>query len=377
MSNPSPVVVAPVESRKDQKLFLNLPWQLYRDDKNWIPPLISHQKEMLNFRPHPFYETAEIQTFLAYRDDKIVGRVAAIVDRAHNQYNKDNRGMFGFFESIDDQSVADSLFDTVKQWLMDRGMEDMRGPVNPSMNYECGLLIDGFDSHPTFMMTYNPSYYQRLIEGYGFEKAQDLFSYYGDVDMLSTVDDKLQFIADEAVRRFDLKIRSIDRKRFFDDVKTFLDVYNAALPGTWGFVPMSDAETEHVAKSLKHLIIPVITAIAEDETGPVGVVFGLLDYNPIIREINGRLFPFGFLKLLYGRKKITHVRLISTNVIPKYQRWGLALSLISKMVPGALEWGLTSVEFSWVLESNKLSRGSIERGGAKLTKTYRIFDCHL
>ena len=273
--------------------------------------------------------------------------------------------------------IASALFEKVRAWFQERDIVDIRGPVNPSLNYECGLLIDGFDSHPTFMMTYNPSYYQRLIEGYGFEKAQDLYSYYGDVDMLSTVDDKLQFIADEAVRRFDLKIRSIDRKRFFDDVKTFLDVYNAALPGTWGFVPMSDAETEHVAKSLKHLIIPVITAIAEDETGPVGVVFGLLDYNPIIREINGRLFPFGFLKLLYGRKKITHVRLISTNVIPKYQRWGLALSLISKMVPGALEWGLTSVEFSWVLESNKLSRGSIERGGAKLTKTYRIFDCHL
>ena len=244
------------------------------------------------------------------------------------------------------------------------------------MNYECGLLTEGFDSPPTFMMTYNHDYYQALIEGYGFEKSQDMFAYYGHVDMLANLDEKLHFIAEEAVSRFGLKLREIDRKKFLADVRTFLNIYNEALPGQWGFVPLSDQELVHMAAGMRHLIIPELTSFAEDETGPVGVVFGLLEYNPLIRKIDGKLFPFGFIRLLRGRKKLTRVRLISTNVVPKYQRWGLGIVLMGRIIPPAIGYGVRDAEFSWVLESNRLSRGTLERGGAELTKKYRIFDYH-
>jgi GNAT superfamily N-acetyltransferase len=374
MTTQPPVEIVAVQNRSDKKKFLSFPWQHYEGDPNWVPPLRGNQREMVNYRRHPFYNEAEIQTFLASREGKIVGRIAAIVDHAHNRYHKEQRGMFGFFESVNDRLVSDALFDACRDWFSGRGIQAMRGPLNPSMNYECGLLIEGFDTPPTFMMTYNPDYYQSLVEGYGFEKTQDLFAYYGHVDMLETLDEKMHFVSGEAIKRFKLKLRKLDTRHFVRDVRTFLDIYNKSLPGQWGFVPLSDGELQHMAGGLKHLIVPEMTSIAEDESGPVGVVFGLLDYNPLIRQIDGRLFPFGFLTLMRKRKLIKRIRLISTNVVPQYQKWGLGLVLMARMIPDAIGWGVVDAEFSWVLETNKLSRGTLERGGSKRIKTYRIFD---
>ena len=376
MSSSAPVTIVPVKTRSEQKQFLRFPWQHYQGDPNWVPPLRANQKELLNFRPHPFYDNAEIQTFMAMQDGVMAGRIAAIIDHAHNQYYDEKRGMFGFFESINDRAVSDALFNACRSWFTENGIRDMRGPLNPSMNYECGLLVEGFDTAPTFGLTYNPEYYQTLILEYGFEKSQDLYSYYGHVDMLATLDEKMHFVAGEVLKRFNLELRKLDKRHFTRDVRTFLDIYNKSLPGQWGFVPLSEAELEHLSSGLRHLIVPDLTSIAEDETGPVGVVFGLLDYNPLIRKIDGRLFPFGFLRLMHGRKKIERVRLISTNVVPQYQRWGLSLVLMARMIPEAVASGRTEAEFSWVLESNKLSRGTIERGGAERIKTFRIFDFH-
>lgn len=368
------ISIEPVTTKAQQTAFIRSAWEHYKGDPNWIPPLIMNIRELLNYKKHPFYDNGEIQTFLAMRDGKVVGRIAAIIDRSHNECHKEERGMFGFFESIDDQTVANGLFDSAKQWFAERDIFLMRGPANPSQNYEWGMLVEGFDSPPTFMMTYNKPYYGKLVEEYGFVKSQDMYAYCGDVDMLNELDPKLLFIAEEARKRFNIDVRRIDKKNFARDVESFLEIYNAALPGQWGFTPLTPGELKALANGLKHLIVPEMTTIAEVDGRPVGVVFGLLDYNPIIKQIDGKLFPFGFLKLLYGRKKITKIRLISTNVIPEYQRWGLGLVLMHRMVPDALDWGINEAEFSWVLESNKLSRGSLERGGAKRDKTYRIYD---
>jgi hypothetical protein len=262
----------------------------------------------------------------------------------------------------------------VRDWLAKRGITDVRGPMNPSMNYECGLLIEGFDTPPFFMMTHNPPYYQRLIEGCGFGKVEDMFAFYGRVEKLGTLDKKLEFIKEECNRRFDIKLRRMDPKHFDRDVRLFLNIYNSALVGTWGFVPMSEAEVNHMAATLKYLIAPEMTTIAEIGGQAVGAQFGLLDYNPRIKQIDGRLFPFGFIRLLWNKKAIKRVRLVSTNVIPEYQRWGLGLVIASRIVPDAREWGIQEAEFSWVLESNKLSYGTLKRGGADITKRYRIFD---
>jgi len=376
MSN---LVVHTVSSRQQRKQFLNLPWSIYRDDPNWVPPLRQNQAELVGYKHHPFYDDADAETFLAVRDGVVCGRLMALVNHAHNRRFNEKTGMFGFFESVDDSEVAARLFDAAKAWLCGQGMTRARGPMNPSMNYECGLLVDGFDSPPTFMMTYNRPYYGRLIEENGFETSQDMFAFEGHVDMLEGLDKKLQFVVDEATRRFDISLRRMEMKGsgFKRDVRIFLDIYNQSLGGTWGFVPLSESEIEQLAAGLKHLLVPEMTSIAEIDGKPIGAVVGLLDFNPLIKKIDGRLFPFGFLKLMTGKRKLKRVRLMATNVVPEFQKWGVGLVVLDRLVPDILKWGVEEAEFSWVLESNHLSRKSLERGGAILAKTYRMYDCEL
>lgn len=372
--NSQSIDVQPVTTRRQQRQFMQFAWDHYRGDPNWVPPLRDNFRQLVGFKPHPFYERNQVRTFLAYRDGHVAGRVAAIIDVGHNERYDEQRGMFGFFESVNDQAVANALFDASRQWLASEGMTCIRGPNNPSLNNECGLLIDGFDHPPTFMMPYNKPYYADLIEGWGFEKSQDMFAYWGHIDMLKDLDPKMQFIIEETKKRFNMNIRRVDPKNLRRDVKIFLDIYNQALSAQWGFVPLSEAEVHHAADGLKHLIVPDVTTIIEVDGEPVAVVFGLLDYNPLIKKIDGRLFPFGFLRILWGRRKLRKVRLVGTYVVPKFQKWGLGLVLMSRLLPDCRAWGINEAEFSWVLESNKLSRGTLERGGAIRQKTYRMYD---
>jgi len=366
--------VIPVATRRERKQFFDLPWDLYRDDPNWVPPLRLVKKELLNYRRHPFYDNAEIQTFVALQDGKPCGRVAAIVNHAHNRQYDEQRGFFGFFESVEDETVAGALFDAAREWLAERGIEAVRGPVNPSLNYECGLLVEGFDEPPWFMMTYNKPYYGRLIEQYGFRKAQNLFAFWGHVDMLDEISKRLTPLSQSISERFNLVCRPFDIRRFDEEIAAFLNIYNRSLVSTWGFVPMSEGEVKKQAVGMKQMIVPELTSMAEVDGKTIGTMFGLLDFNPRIKEMNGRLLPFGFLKLLRNRKAITRMRFISANVLPEYQSWGVGLALIARLVPDILEWGIKEGEFSWVLESNNLSYKTLKKGGAKITKQYRIYD---
>ncbi len=367
------VVVRPVETRAQQKRFVNLPWRIYRDDPCWMPPLIMSQEELLGFRPSPFYEKSKSRSFLATRGGTDVGRITAIVNAGHIERYNEQRGFFGFFECDDDPAAAKALFDAAKDWLHGQGMQTIRGPANPSLNYECGLLIEGFDTPPFFMMTHNKPYYAGLVEANGFGKIEDLYAFWGELSMLSSLDSKLGVMVEGVKERFGVKVRPLDRSRFDEEVRMFLDIYNSSLGGTWGFVPLAPAEINHMAASLKHLIVPELALVAEVDGKPIGSVFCLLDYNPRIKAINGRLFPFGFLKLLWNKKAIKRMRAISTNVIPEYQAWGVGLVLMAALVPQLYAWGMDEVEFSWVLESNHLSKRSLERGGAIVSKKYRIY----
>ena len=370
----SELVVKRVSTGRERKQFLEFPWALYRDDPNWIPPLRKHQKEMVGYRPHPFHQRNRVQTFLACRGGEVCGRIAAILNREHIHHHSDRRGFFGFFECVDDQRVANGLFDAVRHWFADQRIHSIRGPVNPSMNYELGLLTDPFDSPPFFMMTYNPDYYPRLVEGYGFRKVQDMYAFWGHVEMLPKVHTKLGPVAEQIIDRYRVRLRPLDRSRFVEDVEEFLSVYNRSMTGSWGFVPMSPAEVQHIARGMRHLIVPELTVAAEIDGKIVGAAFGMLDYNPRIRRIDGRLFPFGAFRLLYNRQQIKRIRLIAANVVPEYQRMGIGLTLMYGLVPKAMDWKMEEAEFSWVLESNLLSRGSLEKGGAKVSKTYRLYD---
>ncbi|MAT71892.1 MAG: N-acetyltransferase [Planctomycetaceae bacterium] len=366
--------VVPVESRRTRKQFFQLPWTIYQGDQFWVPPIRMVQKELLGFRRHPFHDAATMQNFLALRDGQPVGRISAIINHAHNDWYKEQRGFFGFFECVDDEEVAGRLFDTARAWFAEHGVEAIRGPVNPSLNYELGLLIEGFDDTPWFMMTYNKPYYARLIDAYGFRKAQDMFAFWGHVDMLEEVTSRLYNASRSVLERMNLVCRPMDPKRFDQELRTFLDIYNQSLVNTWGFVPMSDGEVKKQAAGMKQMIVPELTTVGEIDGKPVGTMFGLLDYNPRIKAIDGKLFPFGFMRLLGNKRAIKRVRLISTNVLPEYQSWGIGLALVSRLVPDALKWGIQEAEFSWVLESNDLSYKTLKKGGAKVSKQYRVYD---
>ena len=365
--------IRPVETRSEQKRFVRLPWRIYRDDPCWMPPLVMSQEELLGFRPHPFYERSKIRSFIASRGGQDVGRISAIVNAGHVERYDEKRGFFGFFECDDDSAAARGLFGAARDWLHAQGMTSVRGPANPSLNYECGLLIDGFDTPPFFMMTHNRPWYGRLVEESGFGKIEDMYAFWGEVGMLQTIDSKLGVMIQGVKERFGVTVRPLDRSRFDDEVRMFLDIYNSSLGGTWGFVPLSSGEVKHMAASLKHLIVPELAMVAEVGGKPIGTVFCLLDYNPRIKAIDGRLFPFGFVRLLWNKKGIKRMRAISTNVVPEYQAWGVGLVLMGALVQPVLDWGMKEVEFSWVLESNHLSKRTLERGGAKITKTYRMY----
>jgi GNAT superfamily N-acetyltransferase len=363
-----------VTTASDRRQFVRIQREIYAGDPNWVPPIWRVQDELVGFRPHPFYHENRCQAFVVTRNGKTVGRVLAIINHGHNQRYKEKTGFFGFFECHDDIEAARVLFHTAEQWLLDQGMTHARGPVNPSLNYDGGLLVEGFDTPPTFLIPYNRDYYESLLLRCGYAKVQDLFSYEAGIEMLDHLDPKLKFVIDEATRRFKVTCRPIDPKNFNADVRTFLHIYNESLQGTWGYVPFSPAEIDHQAEGLKYLIVPGMTSIAEIDGRAVGAGFGLLDYNPLIKKMGGRLFPFGWLRLLFQKKRLTRLRMISSNVLPEYQKWGLGLVTLARVLPDAIAWGIQVGEFSWVLESNSLSRNTIERAGGLKSKTHRIYE---
>jgi GNAT superfamily N-acetyltransferase len=351
-----------------------LPAQLFHSDPNWIPRLRLSESQLAGFRRHPFYQAAKSQSFLAFRGSNACGRITAIVNHTHNDWHKERRGFFGFFETVDDAEISTELFDAACQWLREQGMNCARGPANPSINYDWGLLIDGFDTPPYFMMTHNPAYYAPLVEAYGFEKSHDMFAFWGHRGMIDQLSDKGEML-DAAIReRFGVTTRPLNKRRFRQEVEMFLDIYNQALVATWGFIPLSPSEVYHIAGELRQLVVPEISIVAEAQGKPIGCIFGLLNFNPRIRAIGGRLFPFGWIRLLANKRKIKSMRVISANVLPEYQGWGVGISLSRALIDPAQKWGLEEAEFSWVLESNSLSRKSLEKGGVIPYKTYRVYD---
>ena len=369
----SEIAIQPVETRSQRQRFIRLPWRIYQDDPCWMPPLIMSQEELLGFRKHPFYERSKSMSFLATRGGRDVGRITAIVNAGHIDRYKEQRGFFGFFECDDDVAASRALFQAAGDWLHAQGMTCIRGPANPTLNYECGLLIEGFETPPFFMMTHNRPWYAHLVEDAGFAKIEDMFAFYGKTSMLDGIDPKLAAMVQGVKERFGVTLRPLDKSRFAEEVRMFIHIYNASLSGTWGFVPLTAGEIDHMAASLRYLIEPNLAIVAEVGGKPVGAVFCLLDYNPRIKAIDGRLFPFGFMKLLWNKRAIKRLRAISTNVVTEYQAWGIGLVLMSGLYERFIEWGLEEVEFSWVLESNYLSRRTLERGGAIVTKKYRMY----
>lgn len=370
----SGVEVREVEGRADLERFLKLPWKIYASDPMWVPPLLSDVRAALNPSKHPFHEHAETALFLARRGSDVVGRIAAVVNRAHNEFHGDTLGFFGLFESIDDQGVADALLATAEEWLRARGMSAAQGPMNLSTNEEVcspGVLIDGFHRPPALMMAHTPAYYAELITRAGYAKTKDLLAYWFESEVTPP---RLQRAYDRLLRDGRVKLRSLDVRRFDAEVETVRDIYNSAWERNWGFVPMTGSEITHMAKQLKPVVEPKLCAFAEVDGEAVGFVLGLPDFNVALKHVNGRLFPFGVAKLLWHKRKIAHCRTITLGLKPGFRGRGLDALLIAHLFMEARKVGIWKGECSWILEDNLDMRHGLERSGAFVDKTYRLYE---
>ncbi len=367
------IEIVPVSGKKELKKFILFPWQIYRDDPVWVPPLIMDMKKLLDRKKNPFFLHAEAEYFLAYKDGRLAGRIAAIVNEMHNQYHNEKTGFFGFFESIEDEEVAQKLLSTAEAWVKERGQEQIRGPMNFSTNDTCGLLIEGFDTPPFILMPHNPPYYQKLIEAAGYAKVMDLLAYrfYGEQGM----NERIQKIADLSRKREGVTIRPLNMKKFWDELEVVKKIYNDAWSRNWGFVPLTDEEIEHLAKDLKPVIDPELVLFAMIDGEEVAFSLALPDYNQALAKINGRLFPFGLLKLLYYSRKINAARVFTLGVMQKYQKKrGIGPLLYVETYNRGMAKGYTWGEFSWILETNKLMNAPLQLMGAEVYKRYRIFE---
>lgn len=362
-----------VESKNDLMAFIKMQWKIYKNDPHWVPPLIMDRKKNLDKKKNPFFKHAEADYFLAVKNGEIVGRIAAIKNDLHNKHHNDKVGFFGFFECINDQQVADALFETARNWLKERGLTSMRGPANPSSNDEYAMLLEGFDDSPRLLMPYNPPYYLTLCENYGFKKEKDLYAYKLESDKVLS-SDKLRRGAEIAKTRSGIKITTLDIKNFQSELEKVKKVYNAAWAPNWGFVPMTDEEIDAMAKDLKAIVEPALVLFGEVDNKIVGFALAMPDYNQIFKKMNGKLFPFGIIRLLTGKKKINWARIITLGIIPEYQKRGLDAVFYWEIVNRAREIGIIFGEASWILEDNEMMNRGAKVMNGELYKKYRIYE---
>jgi GNAT superfamily N-acetyltransferase len=369
-----------VASRADRSSFLALPERLYADDPNWVPPLRSSVRALLDTSHHPFYaggERAHIELFLAEDDREVVGRVAAIHNHVSNRFHDENVVCFGFFEAVDRTDVAIGLLSAVETWASGRGARRVRGPMNPSTNYECGMLVDGFSRPPVLMMTYNPRYYPRLVERAGYRKAKDLLAYLSAVHGASL--ERLERLAERTrARNPGLVTRAADLKAFHSEVTAIQGIYNAAWERNWGFVPMSDGEIVALAKDLRPLVHPELLRFAEIDGEPAGFLLAVPDWNPVLRDLGGSIFrhPLRTVRhvLFTGPEDLQGLRLITLGVTEPHRKRGLEAVLFAEGIRAALELGYEWAEYSWILEDNELTKRAVRLMDGELYKTYRVYE---
>jgi GNAT superfamily N-acetyltransferase len=371
------VRVRAARDRRDLKRFIDLPYRLHARDPLWVPPLRRDMETLLSRSKNPFFEHAEAEYFVAERDGAVIGRIAAISNRLHNETHGDRVGFFGFFESIEDQEVADTLFQSAAEWCRARGHDVLRGPASFSVNDECGLLVDGFDTPPALMMPHNPRYYIRLIEHAGFAKAKDLWVYQGgSEDHYIPVPERLAKATELIRQRQGITLRALNMKDFEGEVERIKELYNSAWEKNWGFVPMTEHEIDHLAEQFKPVVIPELVPMAEKDGKLIGFGIALPDLNVVFRQNrSGRLFPM-ILKLLWMLKtrKIRRARILLLGVVPAHQGKGIDAMLYHWIWTRSGERGIYWGEAGWILEDNPAMNAGLEKMTFRVYKTYRLYD---
>jgi len=365
------VEITPVTGGRDLNRFIAFPYDHYRDDPLWVPQLRRDVRTLLSPAKNPFFQHAEAQYFVGRSGGRTVGRIAAIKNDMHNKEHHDRVGFYGFFEAIDDQTVANALFDTAAAWLRQRGFDTMRGPMSPSINDECGLLIENNGTPPSLMMPYNAPYYPALHERYGFRKAKDLLAYEGGG---AAPPERLTRLARRVAARAGVTLRPLNMKRFTAEVELVKVLYNQAWEKNWGFVPMTEAEIDHLAKQLKPIVVPDLVVFAEHEGKIIGFGVGLPDFNlALLHNRSGRLFP-GILKVLWHARKINRARVLLLGVIREYRGRGIDGVLYEWMWHNCVRHGMPQGEGGWILEDNAPMNTAAEQLGFHVSKTYRVYN---
>lgn len=344
---------------------------MYKDYPFWVPPLLMDRKKLIDRKNNPFYQHARMEMFLAERNGTLVGRIAGIVNDNHIREHKENIGFFGFFECINDQSVANALFDAAIAWLKGQKVTGVRGPASPSVNDEYGLLIEGFDRTPTILMPYNPPYYATLIEKYGFAKVKDLYAY--EVNRDDVMTERLVRVSEALKKRDGFTFRSLNMKEFDKEVEVIHELYTRGWERNWGEVPLTDAEFNYMAKDLKAIVNPELVVIAELNGKPIGFGMSLPDLNEILQfNKSGMLLP-ALVRMLLFKKRIRSIRIIILGVMPEYLTTGVGAVLFYETAVRAVANRYPYGEASWVLEDNLMMNRGAKLLNGKLTKRYRLY----
>ncbi len=387
-----------VSNVRQRMEFIKFPWRIYKGDPNWVPPLISERKAFLDPQKNPSFKHMDVAFFMIdgtyepapgetppppHLRHGALGRIAAIINHQHNRFHNEQVGFFGFFESVNDREVAHLLLNTASRWVAERGMTAIRGPMNFSTNDECALLIEGFDSPPVILMPYNPPYYIDLVESFGFKKAMDLWAHMIDQSQYKSIDDipeKLVRVVRIVQKRHpEVRIRHMVKANLDDEVERFKQVYNRAWEKNWGFVPLTDEEIEHMADDIKDIVDEELAFFAEvqqpDGTWkPVGASLTLPDYNQVLIHLNGRLFPIGWLKFLWYRRKIDTARIFALGVIHEWHNKGIDALLYYETAKALFRKGYKRAEMGWTLETNDAVNNTIAHFGGRVYKKYRIYE---
>ena len=364
-------------SKPDLARFFDVAERLYASDPKFVAPIRSDLAKVFQDE-NPFFRHGEMQLFVASRDGRDVGRIAAILDRNHNEFHGEKAGFFGFFESENDPEVAAKLIETAALWTRERKMAILRGPVNPTLNDEAGLLVDGFDSPPVMMMTYNPRYYAELLEGQGLRKVKDLLAFWFPLEEKPLA--RLTKIGERFRKRSpEIRVRNVTKKSLARDLARIRDVYNEAWEKNWGFVPMTNEEMDFMAARLKPVLVPELLWLGEapkpdGSLEPIAFMLMLPDYNVAIAPTRGRLLPFGWLKFLLAQKRIKTVRVVTLGVKGPWRQSGIQSIMMADSLRFLLSKGYTGAEVSWLLEDNELVIGAVRLWGGQLYKTYRIYE---
>lgn len=363
-----------LHDKKMKKDFIQVPWNLYSGLPHWVPPLRLSLVELFDPK-HPFFKTSKAKAWVAYdQTQRPIARILAVHNPVSQKFHQNKTGFFGFFECPEDQELADKLLELASSFLKKNECDRIQGPVNPSTNYECGLLVKGFDDPPQIMMTYNPPYYQGLLENFGLEKAMDLLAY--NYPMEYKLPEVILKISERTKKKEKITYRPVNKSRWDEEVQLMLDIYNDAWEKNWGFIPMSEEEFKNMANELKMVADPELILFAEVENKPVAFIVCLPDFNQVFHNIpNGKLLPTGIFKLLFGKKNINRVRAITMGVKKDYRRLGLETLLYVEVKKAIAEKKrFTHVEMSWILEDNINMNRPLIKMGASPYKTYRIFE---